>query len=70
MAEKEYGRNVFVSETKDEFNIRIPKGKPRWASKTGKSDMIASTEGNVEIPTDEKEIIKVGINIFTTRRTV
>lgn len=63
--EKELGRNVLVSETKDEIIVRINKKSPRWASKTGKSDMIASTMGNQEFVTDEKEIIKIGVNIYT-----
>jgi hypothetical protein len=57
-------QNVNMKVEGDELVIRINLKAPRVPSKTGKSDIIATTAGNVGI---QGGAIKVGVNVYAPR---
>uniref|UniRef100_A0A6M3IN49 Uncharacterized protein n=1 Tax=viral metagenome TaxID=1070528 RepID=A0A6M3IN49_9ZZZZ len=54
-------RNVKIEATKKTIVITIDRESTEWTSGSGKSLMLASTEGNVEVPGTE---YKVGLNLY------
>lgn len=56
-------KNVETSVSGDTLIVRINLKAPRTASQSGKSDVIASTEGNVSVPGFPE--IKLGLNCYT-----
>jgi len=54
--------NVEMSVNGDKLTIVVDLGKEGKESSTGKSIIIASTEGNMPVP--GRENIKVGLNVF------
>jgi hypothetical protein len=54
-------KNVQMKIDKNVLTIQVDLSKNFGASKTGKSIIIASTEGNVSVGTDD---IKLGLNIY------
>jgi len=54
--------NVEMSVTGDRLTIVVDLSKEGKDSSTGKSIIIASTEGNMPVP--GRENIKVGLNVF------
>jgi len=55
------GRNCTVSQEGDTIVIRLSATAPTVESKTGKSAVLATTNGNVPIPGTEW---KVGLNVY------
>lgn len=56
-------RNVKATVKGDTLTITVDLKAPRELSKTGKSHVIASTEGNVSV--DGYPEIKIGVNCYT-----
>jgi len=56
-------KNVEMEVKGKELIIKIDLSKSFGASRTGKSKVIASSEGNVSVP--GKEAIKLGLNVYT-----
>ena len=56
-------KNVEMKVVGDILTITVDLSKEYGASGSGKSLVIASTEGNVSVP--EKDNIKIGLNIYT-----
>lgn len=56
-------KNIEITQTGNIMTIKIDLSKRFGRSKSGKSEVIATTEGNVSSPSDEK--IKIGINVYT-----
>ncbi len=48
--------------------ITIDLDAPTEPSKSGKTDVIASTRGNVTVVSDGKETIKMGVNVYRIRQ--
>jgi len=57
-----YMKNVDMKVTGNILTITVDLTKEFGLSSSGKSKIIASTEGNLSIP--EKEDIKIGLNIY------
>jgi hypothetical protein len=55
-------KNVKLTVTNDKLLIEVDLAEKGMLSKSGKSVVIASTEGNKTIP--ETENIKVGLNVY------
>jgi hypothetical protein len=55
-------KNIIMEVTGNELVIRIDLTKTFGQSSTGKSVIIASTEGNVSVP--EHEDVKIGLNVY------
>lgn len=58
-------KNVDLSVSGDTLVIKVSLKAPRTASASGKSEVIASTEGNVSIPGFPD--IKLGLNCYTPK---
>ncbi len=58
-------KNVDFSVSGDTLVIKVNLKAPRTASASGKSEVIASTEGNVSIPGHPE--IKLGLNCYTPK---
>ena len=58
-------KNVEMKTTGQELTIKINLSKDFGPSRTGKTIIIASTEGNISVNGDDK--IKIGINCYKTR---
>ena len=55
-------KNVELSITGNILTIKVDISKTFGASKSGKTTIIASTEGNIGAPT--REDVRVGLNIY------
>ncbi len=55
-------KNVEMTQEEDILTIKVDLSKEFGPSSSGKTIIIASTEGNQPIP--DKENIKIGLNIF------
>jgi len=55
-------KNVEMSQNEDILTIKVDLSKEFGPSSSGKTIIIASTEGNQSIP--DKEDIKIGLNIY------
>lgn len=56
-------KNIEMSVNGDVLTIKVDLSKTFGKSSSGKSTIIASTEGNVSVP--GKEEVKIGLNIYT-----
>lgn len=56
-------KNIEIQQQGNIMTIKVDLTKRFGRSKSGKSEVIATTEGNVSSPNDEK--IKIGINVYT-----
>lgn len=56
-------KNVEMSVNGDILTIKVDISKTFGRSSSGKSTIIASTEGNVSIP--GRDEVKIGLNIYT-----
>ena len=56
-------KNIEMSVNGDILTIKVDLSKTFGKSSSGKSTIIASTEGNVSVP--GKEEVKIGLNIYT-----
>lgn len=59
----DYLKNVEMSVEGDILIIKVDLSKRFGKSSSGKTTIVASTEGNVAVP--EHEEIKVGLNVYT-----
>jgi len=55
-------KNIELDRESDTLVIRVDLTQTFGPSRTGKTTIIASTEGNVSIPGDEN--IKIGLNVY------
>ncbi len=55
-------KNVKMTVNGTKLVIEIDLSKNLGVSKTGKSEMIASTQGNISIPSNPE--IKIGLNVY------
>jgi uncharacterized membrane protein YvbJ len=55
-------RNVVVSREGDTLVLKVDLTKTLGPSRSGKTTVVASTEGNVAVPGDKD--IKVGLNVY------
>lgn len=58
-------RNVSLSATGDKLTITVDLSVPGTVSRTGKSMILASTEGNVTAP--DTDGVKIGLNVYKPR---
>ena len=58
-------RNVTATVKGDVLTITCNLAAPTMPSKTGKTEIIASTEGNVSVNGDAR--VKLGLNLYRTR---
>jgi protein involved in polysaccharide export with SLBB domain len=56
-------KNIEMSVNGDVLTIKVDLSKTFGKSGSGKSTIIASTEGNISVP--GKEEIKIGLNVYT-----
>lgn len=56
-------KNVEMSMNGDILTIKVDVSKTFGKSSSGKSTIIASTEGNVSIP--GRDEVKIGLNVYT-----
>lgn len=56
-------KNVEMSVDGDILTIKVDVSKTFGKSSSGKSTIIASTEGNVSIP--GRDEVKIGLNVYT-----
>ncbi|MHB1694203.1 MAG: hypothetical protein ACYCUW_10055, partial [bacterium] len=56
-------KNIEMNVAGDILTIKVDLSKTFGKSSSGKSTIIASTEGNVSVP--GKEEIKIGLNVYT-----
>ncbi len=56
-------KNIEMNVTGDVLTIKVDLSKTFGKSSSGKSTIIASTEGNISIP--GKEEVKIGLNVYT-----
>jgi len=56
-------KNIEMNVTGDILTIKVDLSKTFGKSSSGKSTIIASTEGNVSVP--GKEEVKIGLNVYT-----
>ncbi len=59
-------KNVQMTVESDILTIKVDLTKEFGPSSSGKTIIIASTEGNISIP--EAEDIKIGLNIYTKKK--
>jgi hypothetical protein len=59
-------KNVEMTVEENILTIKVDLTKEFGPSSSGKTIIIASTEGNISIPDDEEK--KVGLNIYTKKR--
>lgn len=57
------GKNVAMQMDGDELVIRVNVTKTFGKSKSGKTTIVATTEGNISLPEPHEEI-KMGLNIY------
>lgn len=57
-------KNVSISTKGSIVTVTFDLSKLQGPSKSGKTQVIASTEGNVSLPGHES--VKVGLNVYTT----
>ncbi|RJX20365.1 MAG: hypothetical protein C4570_03915 [Ammonifex sp.] len=60
-------KNIHMDLDGDVLVIRVDLTKSFGPSTSGKTTIIASTEGNVAVP--GREDVKVGVNVYTKRST-
>lgn len=60
---KDVGQNVHMEQEGDLLTIRVDLSKRFGKSSSGKTTIIASSQGNVSVPGDDS--IKIGLNIYT-----
>ena len=58
-------QNVDVQVTGDKLIVTVDLSKDFGPSKSGKTILIASTQGNVDVP--EHEGVKLGVNVYRGR---
>ena len=58
-------KNIEMSVTGNILTIKVDITKTFGPSKSGKTTIIASTEGNIGVPTREE--VRVGLNIYKSR---
>jgi hypothetical protein len=58
-------KNVQMTVNGSELTIKVDLSQNFGPSSSGKSDTIASTEGNVSVP--GREEVKIGLNIYKPR---
>jgi len=56
-------KNIEMNIVGDILTIKVDLSKTFGKSSSGKSTIIASTEGNVSVP--GKEEVKIGLNVYT-----
>jgi len=56
-------KNIEMNVDGDILTIKVDLSKTFGKSSSGKSTIIASTEGNVSVP--GKEEVKIGLNVYT-----
>jgi hypothetical protein len=56
-------KNVEMSVQGNTLFIKVDLSKRFGLSSSGKTTIVASTEGNVSVPTNE--LIKIGVNVYT-----
>jgi hypothetical protein len=56
-------KNIEMSVNGDVLTIKVDVSKTFGKSSSGKSTIIASTEGNVSIP--GRDEVKIGLNVYT-----
>jgi hypothetical protein len=56
-------KNIEMNVVGDILTIKVDLSKTFGKSSSGKSTIIASTEGNVSVP--NKEEVKIGLNVYT-----
>ncbi len=56
-------KNIEMNVAGDVLTIKVDLSKTFGKSSSGKSTIIASTEGNVSVP--GKEEVKIGLNVYT-----
>ncbi|MHB1680981.1 MAG: hypothetical protein ACYCTB_10835 [bacterium] len=56
-------KNIEMNVNGDVLTIKVDISKTFGKSSSGKSTIIASTEGNVSVP--GKEEVKIGLNVYT-----
>ena len=56
-------KNIEMNVNGDVLTIKVDLSKTFGKSSSGKSTIIASTEGNISVP--GKEEIKIGLNVYT-----
>jgi len=56
-------KNIKMNVTGDILTIKVDLSKTFGKSSSGKSTIIASTEGNISVP--GKEEVKIGLNVYT-----
>lgn len=59
----QYMKNIEMSVDGDILTIKVDISKTFGRSGSGKSTIIASTEGNVSIP--GRDEVKIGLNVYT-----
>lgn len=58
-------KNVHMTVNGNKLTIEVDLAQNFGVSSSGKSDTVASTEGNVSVPGHEQ--IKIGLNVYTPR---
>jgi len=58
-------KNIEMSVTGNILTIKVDITKTFGPSKSGKTTIIASTEGNIGVPTREE--VRVGLNVYKSR---
>ena len=61
------GDNIQAEVIGDQLTLAVDLGKPGTVSRSGKSQVIASTRGNVKIADSNGDEVSVGINIYRSR---
>jgi len=56
-------KNIEMNIVGDILTIKVDLSKTFGKSSSGKSTIIASTEGNISVP--GKEEVKIGLNVYT-----
>ncbi len=56
-------KNIEMEVNKNILTIKIDLTKSFGASKSGKTQIIATTSGNVGVP-DSQDAIKIGVNVY------
>ncbi len=61
-------QNVTLTRRDDKLTIEVDLTKDFGSSKTGKTTIVASTQGNVDVPGSNGEI-KIGINVYKKKKS-
>lgn len=56
-------KNIEMKQSGNILTITVDLSKRFGRSSSGKTEIVASTEGNVSVPENEK--IKIGVNVYT-----